>query len=55
METESNTMNRAAELFERLRTAISQALVGQTEVIEQVVFALAASGHVLIEGVPGLG
>jgi MoxR-like ATPase len=30
-------------------------VVGQTAVIEQVVAALAASGHVLIEGVPGLG
>jgi MoxR-like ATPase len=55
METETNTITRAAELLERLRTAIGQAMVGQTAVIEQVVVALAASGHVLIEGVPGLG
>src|ERR1700761_7923329 len=55
MEIETSTINRAAELLERLRTAISQAVVGQTEVIEQVIISLAASGHVLIEGVPGLG
>src|SRR3982075_670721 len=55
MEIESSTIQRAAELLERLRTAISQAVVGQSEVIEQVVASLAASGHVLIEGVPGLG
>ena len=55
METETNTITRAAELLERLRAAIGQAVVGQTGVIEQVVVALAASGHVLIEGVPGLG
>jgi MoxR-like ATPase len=55
MEIETNTITRAAELLERLRTTIGQALVGQTGVIEQVVIALAASGHVLIEGVPGLG
>ena len=55
METESNTIVRAAELLGRLREAVGQALVGQTAVIDQVVVALAASGHVLIEGVPGLG
>jgi MoxR-like ATPase len=55
METESSTITRAAELLERLRTAIGQAVVGQAAVIEQVVVSLAASGHVLIEGVPGLG
>jgi MoxR-like ATPase len=55
METETNTITRAAELLGRLRDAIGQAMVGQTAVIEQVVVALAASGHVLIEGVPGLG
>jgi MoxR-like ATPase len=55
METESNTITKAAELLARLREAVGQALVGQGTVVEQVVVALAASGHVLIEGVPGLG
>src|SRR4051794_28915436 len=55
MEIEASTLNRAAELLERLKAAIGQAVVGQTDVIEQVVICLAASGHVLIEGVPGLG
>src|SRR6186713_3146470 len=55
MEIESNTITRAAELLQRLKTAIAQAMVGQDAVIEQVLVALVASGHVLIEGVPGLG
>src|SRR6201991_2611661 len=55
MEIEASTLNRAAELPERLKAAIGQAVVGQADVIEQVVICLAASGHVLIEGVPGLG
>src|ERR1700752_5351769 len=55
MEIESNTITRAAELLERLKGAIGQAMVGQEAVIEQVLVALVASGHVLIEGVPGLG
>jgi MoxR-like ATPase len=55
MENESNTITRAAELLEQLKNEISHAVVGQAAVIEQVVAALAASGHVLLEGVPGLG
>jgi len=45
----------AADRFAMLRAAIHQAMVGQSEVIDQVLIALAASGHVLVEGVPGLG
>src|SRR5688500_671964 len=45
----------AAVLLDRVRTAIRQAMVGQSAVIEQVLVALVAWGHVLIEGVPGLG
>jgi MoxR-like ATPase len=55
MENESDLSSRAAESLEQLRTAIGQAMVGQAAVVEQVVAALVASGHVLIEGVPGLG
>src|SRR6186713_1614976 len=55
MEIEASTITRAAELLDRLKKAIGQAVVGQADVIEQVVICLAASGHVLIEGVPGLG
>ena len=38
-----------------MRQEVSQALVGQEAVIEEVLVALLAAGHVLIEGVPGLG
>jgi MoxR-like ATPase len=55
METEPNDVARGAELLGELQAAITRAVVGQPDVIEQVVIALAASGHVLIEGVPGLG
>jgi MoxR-like ATPase len=55
MEIESNTITKAAELLQRLKGAIGQAMVGQDAIIEQVLVALVASGHVLIEGVPGLG
>jgi MoxR-like ATPase len=55
METESSTIQKAADLLGKLRAGIGEALVGQTQVVEEVVLALVASGHVLIEGVPGLG
>ena len=48
-------VTRPPPRFGRLRAAIGQAMVGQAGVIDQVLIALVASGHVLIEGVPGLG
>jgi MoxR-like ATPase len=54
-QTETNNVTRAAELLERLRQTIGLAMVGQTEVVEQIIVTLVAAGHALIEGVPGLG
>jgi MoxR-like ATPase len=54
-DTEATTIAGAAAELEGLRAAIGQAMVGQSAVIEQAMIALVASGHVLIEGVPGLG
>ena len=48
-------IEKAQELARRLRQEIGKALVGQEAVVEQVLAALFASGHVLVEGVPGLG
>jgi len=39
----------------RLRTALAGSIVGQAETVDGVIVALLASGHVLLEGVPGLG
>ncbi|HEY5089433.1 MAG TPA: MoxR family ATPase [Polyangia bacterium] len=41
--------------LDRLLAEIGRRLVGQTEIATAVVSALLAGGHVLIEGVPGLG
>ncbi|MEO1320636.1 MAG: AAA family ATPase, partial [Pseudomonadota bacterium] len=38
-----------------LRSEIGKAFLGQQEVVDQVIAALLAGGHVLLEGVPGLG
>jgi MoxR-like ATPase len=45
----------AQDLLQTLRGEIGQALIGQQAVVDQVLAALSAAGHVLIEGVPGLG
>lgn len=47
-----------ASLVERvdaIRDAVGHAFIGQPEVLDQILIALLAGGHVLIEGVPGLG
>ena len=38
-----------------LRGALAQAVVGQQEVVEQLLIGLLAGGHCLLEGAPGLG
>jgi len=44
-----------AERTDAIRQQIAQAFVGQTDVLDQLLIALLAGGHVLLEGVPGLG
>src|SRR5690606_12566430 len=38
-----------------IRAEVARAFIGQDDVLDQVLVALLAGGHVLIEGVPGLG
>ncbi len=44
-----------AATFDRIRRAVGSVIVGQQTVIEHVLIALIGGGHVLLEGVPGLG
>jgi MoxR-like ATPase len=41
-------------LLERLSESLNGVVIGQPQVIEQVIAAMLAGGHVMIEGVPGL-
>src|SRR5215475_1672066 len=41
--------------FQRLRLEIGKVIVGQDDIVEGTLTALIAGGHVLLEGVPGLG
>ena len=49
------TLDQASALAETIRREISKALIGQKRVVVETLIALLAGGHVLIEGVPGLG
>ena len=42
-------------VHDRIREQVGRAIVGQDDVVEGVLTALLAGGHVLLEGVPGLG
>ena len=52
-QTSGNDTN--ATTLNQLRDHINSRLIGQSQVVDQVLIALLAGGHVLIEGVPGLG
>jgi MoxR-like ATPase len=52
--SEADIKAQLARLGE-LRAAIAQAIVGQQDVVEQLLIGLLAGGHCLLEGVPGLG
>jgi len=41
--------------FDRIRQQVRRVIVGHQELIDHVLIALLAGGHVLLEGVPGLG
>ncbi len=49
------SLDRAAAGLACVREEIGRVIVGQNEVIEGVLICLVAGGHVLLEGVPGLG
>src|SRR5207249_900952 len=43
------------EEFNRVKNEVSKVIVGYGDIIDGVLMSLLASGHVLLEGVPGLG
>lgn len=47
--------DQAHQLLRQLQAEIQKVVIGQETVVQQVLMALIARGHVLIEGVPGLG
>ena len=53
--TAEQTVQNARQQAQALRIELRKAVIGQDAVIDDVLTALIAGGHVLLEGVPGLG
>jgi len=49
------SLEMATQAMQGLQQQIARVFIGQDPVVEQVLIALLSGGHVLIEGVPGLG
>lgn len=48
-------VEQATSLLNRVRAEIAKVIVGQQDAVDGVLICLLAGGHVLLEGVPGLG
>jgi MoxR-like ATPase len=55
LSAETPILDRATSDLARVRDEIAKVIVGQKDVIDGVLICLIAGGHVLLEGVPGLG
>ncbi len=53
--TQPTTLADATRLAQEIEHHLNQVLIGQRQVVREVLIALVSGGHVLIEGVPGLG
>src|SRR4051812_1010453 len=56
IETETElTVSSFREIATRISTEVGKVMVGQTDVVRDVLICIIAGGHALLEGVPGLG
>ncbi len=52
---DESEIHGCADTFDQIAANVNSVLIGQHEVVEQVLTCMIANGHVLLEGVPGLG
>src|SRR5690242_21879722 len=48
------SIDKLQKAYASIKTQMSQVIVGQEQVIEQLLIALFSQGHCILEGVPGL-
>ena len=53
-EDDEKMAKQLVEAYEKIREQVHQVIVGQDKVLEQLLIAMLARGHCLLEGVPGL-
>ena len=51
----SYSISEAQAALEKVKTEIARAFIGQENLVNQLLITLLAGGHILVEGVPGLG
>jgi len=55
MSADQNAITAAATKLQSLRAALNQVLFGQEKLVDAVITGLLSRGHLLLEGLPGLG
>jgi len=55
METQKIDVENASVKLEQVKNEIANAFIGQKQLVENALITLIAGGHLLVEGVPGLG
>jgi len=50
----STVVSEATEVFSAIRAEVQRNVIDQTELIDRLLIGLITSGHILVEGVPGL-
>ena len=53
--SENDIVKQAADVKQRLQTELRKVIVGQQDIIDELLITLLARGHSLLTGVPGLG
>lgn len=54
-DSKEQSANEFVETFNRIRSEVARFIVGQEQIVEDVLIAIVCGGHALLEGVPGLG
>ena len=54
LDAHSSSVDKLNSVADRIREQLAQVIVGQQEVIDQLLVTLFCRGHCLLEGVPGL-
>jgi MoxR-like ATPase len=54
LDRDGGLLERAAQVTAAMRTQVEKRIVGQRDVVDELLTALLANGHVLLVGVPGL-
>ena len=53
-QSDLQAVENLTQAYDTLRSEIAKVIVGQSEVVEQLLIALLSNGHCLLVGVPGL-